>query len=164
MKAAQKLIDYTTKNYSESNDSHMKKLRRQLVQAGFLDQRAPAFSSSRARARGGICHRRVFPRSHPDAGVKIDILALCRLAGWWAILVRVFISAGASRRGSTSIAPGFPISWISSSYAPTPASAWRRRSTASDARLADSYPSLGANIHMTDARNSRGPFTISERA
>src|SRR5690606_27638444 len=43
MKAAHKLIDYTTKNYSESNDKHMKKLRAQLVQAGFLDQRAPAF-------------------------------------------------------------------------------------------------------------------------
>src|SRR5690606_35256904 len=43
MKAAQKLLDYTTKNYSEANDKNMKLLRRQLVQAGFLDARAPAF-------------------------------------------------------------------------------------------------------------------------
>jgi tight adherence protein C len=43
MKAAQKLLDYTTKNYSDSDDKNMKTLRRQLVQAGFLDQRAPAF-------------------------------------------------------------------------------------------------------------------------
>src|SRR5437868_4369089 len=38
--AAQRLIDYTTKNYSTENTGETKELRRRLIQAGFLDARA----------------------------------------------------------------------------------------------------------------------------
>ena len=38
--AAQRLIDYTTKNYSTDNTGETKALRRRLMQAGFLDTRA----------------------------------------------------------------------------------------------------------------------------
>jgi tight adherence protein C len=38
--AAQRLIDYTTKNYSTENTGETKELRRRLVQAGLLDARA----------------------------------------------------------------------------------------------------------------------------
>jgi tight adherence protein C len=38
--AAQRLIDYTTKNYSTENAGETKELRRRLIQAGFLDARA----------------------------------------------------------------------------------------------------------------------------
>jgi tight adherence protein C len=41
--AAQRLIDYTTKNYSTDKSGDTKELRRQMLQAGFLDPRAPAF-------------------------------------------------------------------------------------------------------------------------
>ena len=51
--AAQRLIDYTTKNYSTENTGETKELRRRMLQAGFLDQRAPAlFFLARAVARG----------------------------------------------------------------------------------------------------------------
>jgi tight adherence protein C len=39
--AAQRLIDYTAKNYSAENTGEVKELRRRLVQAGYLDPRAP---------------------------------------------------------------------------------------------------------------------------
>ena len=42
-KALSKLIEYTTKHYSESNQENMKVLRRRLVQAGIYDARAVAF-------------------------------------------------------------------------------------------------------------------------
>ncbi|HEY6753423.1 MAG TPA: type II secretion system F family protein [Pseudolabrys sp.] len=42
-KALGKLIDYTTKHYSESNQENMKVLRRRLVQAGIYDPRGVAF-------------------------------------------------------------------------------------------------------------------------
>lgn len=42
-KAFSKLIDYTTKHYSESNQENMKVLRRRLVQAGIYDPRGVAF-------------------------------------------------------------------------------------------------------------------------
>jgi tight adherence protein C len=38
--AAQRLIDYTAKNYSTENTGETKELRRRLIQAGFLDARA----------------------------------------------------------------------------------------------------------------------------
>ena len=42
-RALSKLIDYTTKHYSESNEENMKVLRRRLVQAGIYDSRGVAF-------------------------------------------------------------------------------------------------------------------------
>src|SRR5579872_2143103 len=43
LQAVTRLIEYTTRHYSETNDDHMKVLRRRLVQAGIYDQRAVAF-------------------------------------------------------------------------------------------------------------------------
>jgi tight adherence protein C len=42
-KALSKLIEYTTKHYSESNQENMKVLRRRLIQAGIYDPRGVAF-------------------------------------------------------------------------------------------------------------------------
>ncbi|MGB8039457.1 MAG: type II secretion system F family protein [Pseudolabrys sp.] len=42
-KALTKLLEYTTKHYSETNQEHMKVLRRRLVQAGLYDPRGVAF-------------------------------------------------------------------------------------------------------------------------
>jgi tight adherence protein C len=41
--AAQRLIEYTTKNYSTTDVGEMKALKRRLLQAGFLDSHAPAY-------------------------------------------------------------------------------------------------------------------------
>src|SRR5436309_6598031 len=41
--ATQRLIDYTAKHYSGENAGDVKELRRRLIQAGYLDSRAPAF-------------------------------------------------------------------------------------------------------------------------
>ena len=41
--ATQRLIEYTAKHYSGEKAGDVKELRRRLIQAGFLDQRAPAF-------------------------------------------------------------------------------------------------------------------------
>jgi tight adherence protein C len=43
MRAARKLIDYTTKHYSTADDDNMKILRRRLTQAGIFDPRGVAF-------------------------------------------------------------------------------------------------------------------------
>ncbi|MEI7804458.1 MAG: type II secretion system F family protein [Hyphomicrobiales bacterium] len=43
LKAVQRLIEYTTKHYSATNDENMKVLRRRLVQAGIYDARGVAF-------------------------------------------------------------------------------------------------------------------------
>ncbi len=43
LQAVTRLLDYTTKHYSETNDEHMKVLRRRLIQAGVYDPRGVAF-------------------------------------------------------------------------------------------------------------------------
>jgi len=43
LKAVTQLIEYTTKHYSDSNDGNMKILRRRLIQAGVYDPRGVAF-------------------------------------------------------------------------------------------------------------------------
>ncbi len=43
LKAAQKLVDYTTKHYSAVDSKDMKMLRRRLMQAGIYDPRAVAY-------------------------------------------------------------------------------------------------------------------------
>lgn len=43
LKAVAQLIEYTTKHYSSTNDEHMKALRRRLIQAGIYDPRAIAY-------------------------------------------------------------------------------------------------------------------------
>src|SRR5262245_41647217 len=40
--ATQRLLDYTSKHYSGENAGDVKELRRRLIQAGYLDPRAPA--------------------------------------------------------------------------------------------------------------------------
>lgn len=43
MKAMARLLEYTTKHYSDTNDENMKVLRRRLVQAGIFDPRAVGY-------------------------------------------------------------------------------------------------------------------------
>ena len=40
--ATQRLLEYTSKHYSGENTSDVKELRRRLIQAGYLDPRAPS--------------------------------------------------------------------------------------------------------------------------
>jgi tight adherence protein C len=43
LRAAQQVIEYTTKHYSDGNTDEVKVLRRRLMQAGFYETRAPAY-------------------------------------------------------------------------------------------------------------------------
>src|SRR5688500_9073033 len=43
LKAAQRVLEYTTKHYSDSNSENMKVLRRRMLQAGIFDGRAVAW-------------------------------------------------------------------------------------------------------------------------
>src|SRR3954462_8397297 len=53
--ATQRLLEYTSKHYSGENAGDVKELRRRLIQAGYLDNRAPAlFFLARAVAAGAL--------------------------------------------------------------------------------------------------------------
>ena len=161
--AAQRLIDYTTKNYSAENAGETKELRRRLLQAGFLDQRAPAFFFL-ARAVAAVAF-----------GVVAFLLAPVMLQpGEQHVLadgaggrhLRLFRAerlsrAAASRGGRSSIARAFRISWTCWWCAPTRGSSMEAALDRVGRELADSYRSLSANIHMATLEMRAGR-TLSE--
>jgi tight adherence protein C len=150
MKAAQRLIDYTTKNYSDSNEKHMRMLRRQLMQGGFLDPRAPAFYfiARTALAIGlGVAGFFAVPIFNPEIkGMFWPLVGLCGLIGYMA---PGYYLKQRIRTRQTEHRAGFPDFM---DLLVVCADAGLSMEAALDRvgrELTSSYPSLGANIHMT---------------
>ena len=149
-KAAQRLIDYTTKNYSESNEKHVRMLRRQLMQAGFLDPRAPAFYFiSRTVLAVGLAVAAFFliPVVSPETkSLFWPIVGISGLAGYFG--PGFYLSRRIAKRQVEHRA-GFPDFM---DLLVVCADAGLSMEAALDRvgrEIADAYPSLGANIHMT---------------
>jgi len=149
IKAAQKLLDYTTKNYSESNDKNVRTLRKQLLQAGFLDPRASAyyFIARTALAVGfAIAAFFAVPIFNPEVTAMFwPVVIGVGLIGYF--LPGFCISRRIARRKAEHRA-GFPDFM---DLLVVCADAGLSMEAALDRvgrELADSYPSLGANIHM----------------
>lgn len=149
-KAAQRLIDYTTKNYSDSNEKHMRMLRRQLMQAGFLDPRAAAYYFiARTALAVGLAVAAFFavPMFTPDTKAMFwPSVGFAGLIGYFA--PGFYLSRRITKRKNEHRA-GFPDFM---DLLVVCADAGLSMEAALDRvgrELADSYPSLGANIHMT---------------
>ncbi len=148
-KAAQRLIDYTTKNYSASNEKNMRMLRRRLVQAGFLDPRSAAFFfiARTALAVGlGVGAFFIVPVVSPDIKSMFwPLVGLSGLVGYFA--PGFYVSRRIASRQIEHRA-GFPdfmdLLVVCADAGLSMESALDRVGR----ELADSYPSLGANIHM----------------
>jgi tight adherence protein C len=150
-KALSKLIEYTTKHYSESNQENMKVLRRRLVQAGIYDARAVAFF---------FIGRTVLAIGF--AAALFIILPLVRPAGgsmFWLIIVAgglagyvgpsVYIDRRISAR-TLQHRSGFPdfmdlLVVCADSGLSMEASLERV-----GREIGQGYPSLSANIHLTN--------------
>ncbi len=150
MKAAQKLLDYTTRNYSDANDKNMKMLRKQLLQAGFLDPRAAAyyFIARTVFAVGfAIAAFIAVPVVMPDA--KSMFWVYVGVAGLIGYMAPGFYLSRRTARRQLEHRAGFPDFM---DLLVVCADAGLSMEAALDRvgrELADSYPSLGANIHMT---------------
>jgi tight adherence protein C len=149
-KAAQRLIDYTTKNYSDSNEKHVRMLRRQLMQAGFLDPRAPAFYFiSRTVLAVGLAIAAFFliPIVSPETkSLFWPMVGGSGLVGYFG--PGFYLSRRIAKR-QTEHRAGFPDFM---DLLVVCADAGLSMEAALDRvgrEIADAYPSLGANIHMT---------------
>jgi tight adherence protein C len=150
LKAAQRLVEYTTRHYSVANDETMKVLRRRLIQAGLFDPRAVAwfFIARTGLALGGGVGAFVF----------VPLLGFTDMVQW------LFVVAGglcgyvgpslyidrriAARR--VEYQAGFPDFM---DLLVVCADAGLSMEAALDRvgrELGDSYPSLCANIHMAN--------------
>jgi tight adherence protein C len=148
-KAAQRLIDYTTKNYSDSNEKHMRMLRRQLIQAGFLDARAPAFYFiARTALAVGFAFAAfiIIPIFSP--GTKMLFWPLVGLGGLVGYFAPGFYLSRRINTRQVEHRAGFP-DFMDLLVVCADAGLSMEASLDRVGReLADSYPSLGANIHM----------------
>jgi tight adherence protein C len=160
--AAQRLIDYTAKNYSTDKSGETKELRRQMLQAGFLDPRAPAFFFLARAAMAIVLAAAAFflmPMVlQPESSMLWPSLWIGGLLGYFApnIYLRRRISGLQVEHRS-----GFPDFM---DLLVVCADAGLSMEAALDRvgrELADSYRSLSANVHMATLEMRAGR-TLSE--
>ena len=161
-KAAQKLIDYTTRHYTGGDKTDKRQLRQRLLQAGFLDPRAVAFFFIGRLAAafvlagvGFLCAPLVM--SGPD-GVEWLAAWIAGLLGYFA--PNIYVNRRISTRQIEHRA-GFPDFM---DLLVVCADAGLSMEAALDRvgrELADSYPSLSANIYMATLEMRAGR-TLSE--
>jgi len=151
MKAAQRLIDYTTKHYSALDDNNMKLLRRRLVQAGIFDSRGVAFFflARAAMAVGfGSLVVVVMPILAPDSqGSFWPIVGVMGVLGYLApslLLDRMI----AKRRDEYRA--GFPDFMDLLVVCADAGLAMEGALERVGRELGPSYPALSANIHMAN--------------
>jgi tight adherence protein C len=161
MKAAQRLLDRTTKHYSSMDNKSMKALRQRLVQAGIFDARAVGFffltRGILAVVLGALAFVLV-PALTTKAGLQWPAVGIAGLFGYLGpslVLDRIV-----SRR-RLEYRAGFPdmmdLLVVCADAGLGMASAFERVGR----ELGESYPNLSANIHMANLEIRAGR-TMSE--
>jgi len=148
-KVAQQLIDYTTRHYSGRSEGDARQLRRRLIQAGLLDQRAvPIFFIARIvmAIALGIAGFIVTTMVAPERSQMVwGITWIAGLVGYFG--PNVYLNRRIAKR-QTEHRSGFP-DFMDLLVVCADAGLSMEASLDRVGReLADSYPSLGANIYM----------------
>jgi tight adherence protein C len=161
MKAAQRLIDRTTRHYSSFDDKNMKLLRQRLVQAGIFDPRAVGFFflARAVLAVGlGVLAFIVAPMISSHEGTVWPLVGAGGLAGYLGpslVLDRIIKTRRQEYRS------GFPdmmdLLVVCADAGLGMSAAFERVGR----ELGDSYPNLSANIHMANLEIRAGR-TMSE--
>jgi tight adherence protein C len=157
LKAVAHLIDYTTKHYSETNDENMKVLRRRLIQAGIYDPRGVAFFFiARTGLAVGIAAAMsiVLPMVTSHGGTFFWLMVIVGgIAGY--IGPSMYIDRRISTR-KVEHRSGFPdfmdLLVVCADSGLSMEAALERVGR----ELGDSYPSLSANIHMSNLETRAG--------
>lgn len=148
-KATQKIIDYTTRHYSTANDGNQQALRRRLTQAGFLDPRAPVFFllvRVVLAIGAALFVFAVFPLMFPES-VKMfwPAVWIAGMVGYFApnvVVNRRIVTRRTEHRA------GFPDFMDLLVVCANAGLSMEAALTRVGRELADSYPSLSANIYM----------------
>jgi tight adherence protein C len=150
-KMAQRLLEYTTKHYTESGGDTMKVLRQRLVQAGIFDPRAVAmfFLVRTALAIGlaGALFVMLPMFKQTSNGVFWMVVIASGIAGYVGPSMYIDKRIKARRLEHRSGFPDFMDLMVVCADAGLPMEAALERI---GREFGDSYPSLTANIHMTN--------------
>jgi tight adherence protein C len=160
LKAAQRVIEYTTKHYSDGNSDEMKVLRRRMIRAGIYEPRAVAyfFLGRTALALGLAALVFFFAPTSDGSPVLWLFMGAAGIAGY--IAPSMYIDRRIKARKAEHQA-GFPDFM---DLLVVCADAGLSMEAALDRvgrELGDSYPSLTANIHMANLEIRAGR-TMSE--
>jgi tight adherence protein C len=151
MKAAQRLMDYTTKHYSTLDDHNMKLLRRRLVQAGIFEPRAVAFFFlTRAALAVGLATAVfiVMPIFAPNAQSSLwPAVGVAGILGYLAPSLVIDRMITARQREYRAGFPDFMDLLVVCADAGLAMEGALERV---GRELGASYPALSANIHMTN--------------
>ena len=151
LKAVAQLIEYTTKHYASTNDDHMKVLRRRLIQAGIYDPRGVAFFfiARTALAIGLAIALFVFlPIVTPLSGSILWLMVIVGgIAGYVGPSMYIDRRISARKIEHRSGFPDFMDLLVVCADSGLSMEASLERV---GRELGDSYPSLTANIHMTN--------------
>jgi tight adherence protein C len=151
LKMAQRLIDYTTKHYSSSNQGNMKVLRQRLVQAGIYDARAVAlfFILRTALALGiAVVLFFVLPMIKPTGSTFFWLVVIVGgILGYVGPSMYIDRRIAKRRVEHRSGFPDFMDLLVVCADSGLPLEAALERI---GREFGDSYPSLTANIHMTN--------------
>jgi len=151
LKAAQKLVDYTTKHYTSVDSNDMKMLRRRLIQAGIYDAHAPAyFFIARAVLAIGLALAAFF--SLPMFGVEGRAMFWLGVmgAGLAGYLGPSFYLDRRIKAKRLTHQAGFPDFMDLLVVCADAGLAMEAALDRVGRELGDSYPSLAANIHMAN--------------
>jgi len=162
IKATQRLIDYTNRHFSPSGEGDQRRLRKRLIQAGFLDPRAGAFYflARLVAAMVATGAALLLAPALLDGGSQMywPLLWFMAIGGYLA--PSVYLSRRIAKRRNEHRA-GFPDFM---DLLVVCADAGLSMEAALDRvgrEIADSYPSLSANIYMTTLEMRAGR-TMSE--
>jgi len=151
LKAAQKLVDYTTRHYSSADNKDMKVLRRRLMQAGIYDPRAAAyfFIARLVMAVGlAVAVFFVLPMLNMDGKASFWFFVLAGgLGGYLAPSLYLDRRIAAKRQEHRAGFPDFMDLMVVCAEAGLAMEAALGRV---GRELGDSYPSLSANIHVVN--------------
>ena len=157
LKAVTQLIEYTTKHYSTTNDENMKVLRRRLIQAGIYDPRGVAFFFIGRTALAVGLAAAVFVARPMLASHGTTFFWLMVIVGGIAGYVgpSIYVDRRIASRKEEHRA-GFPdfmdLLVVCADSGLSMEAALERVGR----ELGDSYPSLSANIHMTNLETRAG--------
>ena len=151
LKAAQKLVDYTTKHYSSADSTDVKMLRRRLTEAGIYDPHGPAyFFLARVTLAVGLAVGAFFGVPLVGFGGKASFWLFVMCGGVLGYLMPGLYLDRRVKHRRQEHQSGFPDFM---DLLVVCADAGLSMEAALDRvgrELGDSYPSLSANIHMAN--------------
>src|SRR5215217_1032830 len=151
IQATQRLIDYTNRHFSPSGEGDLRRLRRRLIQAGFLDARAGAFYFLARMVIAIVFTAVAFLLAPPllsgNSQMFWPLIWFSAIGGY--LTPSMYLSRRIARRRNEHRA-GFPDFMDLLVVCADAGLAMEAALDRVGRELADSYPSLSANIHMTN--------------